>query len=91
MSTQISNKSILISVSMPIGITNDIENHCSKTNQSLSSFIRESVIRRLDEISLVSQMFRNGPDNIRLVERSSDGCGWYTKTFEIINKTPHSS
>jgi len=34
-------------------------------------------------------MFKDGPENISRVDRSSDT--WYKKTFELLNKPPNPS
>ncbi|MHA1827498.1 MAG: hypothetical protein ACTSX6_02505 [Candidatus Heimdallarchaeaceae archaeon] len=63
MPTKISEKGNLVSVVIPNRILQLIEKYCSQTDVSLSAFVRDAAIRRLEQLSIISTMMKTNKDD----------------------------
>lgn len=54
MPIKISERSQMVNVVLPNGIINLVERYCAKTGITISGFVRSSVIKKLEDLSIIS-------------------------------------
>ncbi len=64
MRKKISEKTVQVTVCLPENIANLVEKYCKITNVSFSGFCRESTIRRLESLSIISEAMNRHIDTV---------------------------